>query len=118
MAGQMRYLDDRPDEQRRGITMKSSAISVLFRRTLASGAPQLNLINVIDSPGHVDFSGEVGELCPLLLAASKGSVKQITQTHHLLCVQIPLSTVLLASSLTGLLPSLVFTAGLHSSAAF
>lgn len=25
---QMRFLDDRPDEQRRGITMKSSAVSV------------------------------------------------------------------------------------------
>ncbi|KAF7287776.1 hypothetical protein GWI33_003408 [Rhynchophorus ferrugineus] len=29
MAGLLRYLDDRPDEQERGITMKSSAVSLL-----------------------------------------------------------------------------------------
>jgi ribosome assembly protein 1 len=49
-AGQLRILDDRLDEQDRGITMKSSSISLLF---------QDHLINLIDSPGHLEFYSEV-----------------------------------------------------------
>jgi translation elongation factor EF-G len=30
LAGKIRYLDSRPDEQLRGITMESSAISLFF----------------------------------------------------------------------------------------
>lgn len=64
-AGQARYLDNRPDEQERGITMKSSAISLYFsmmRRKLEDMSelePMEYLINLIDSPGHIDFSSEV-----------------------------------------------------------
>ncbi|MES1916920.1 MAG: hypothetical protein MHM6MM_008692, partial [Cercozoa sp. M6MM] len=66
LAGQLRYLDSRADEQERLITMKSSAISLLFRDTVSTredeeeGKRRLPyLVNLIDSPGHVDFSGEV-----------------------------------------------------------
>ncbi|KAK6074453.1 Ribosome assembly protein 1 [Seiridium cupressi] len=64
MAGKIRYLDSRPDEQLRGITMESSAISLYFsmlRRSTpdATPAPKEYLINLIDSPGHIDFSSEV-----------------------------------------------------------
>jgi ribosome assembly protein 1 len=31
LAGKVRYLDNRPDEQERGITMKSSGISLYFK---------------------------------------------------------------------------------------
>lgn len=49
-AGKLRYLDYRDDEQLRAITMKSSSIALHFRD---------HLINLIDSPGHVDFCSEV-----------------------------------------------------------
>ena len=32
MSGKLRYMDSRPDEQERGITMKSSAISLVHTR--------------------------------------------------------------------------------------
>ncbi|CAG7978022.1 unnamed protein product [Penicillium salamii] len=64
LAGKIRYLDSRPDEQLRGITMESSAISLFFsmlRRPSPDAAPvpKEYLINLIDSPGHIDFSSEV-----------------------------------------------------------
>ncbi|KAL3423198.1 elongation factor Tu GTP binding domain-containing protein [Phlyctema vagabunda] len=64
LAGKIRYLDSRPDEQLRGITMESSAISLYFsmlRRSAPEAAPEAKeyLINLIDSPGHIDFSSEV-----------------------------------------------------------
>ncbi|KAI1334153.1 P-loop containing nucleoside triphosphate hydrolase protein [Xylariaceae sp. FL0016] len=64
LAGKIRYLDSRPDEQTRGITMESSAISLYFsmlRRSApdAVPTPKEYLINLIDSPGHIDFSSEV-----------------------------------------------------------
>ena len=64
LAGKIRYLDSRPDEQLRGITMESSAISLYFsllRRNAPEAQPEQKeyLINLIDSPGHIDFSSEV-----------------------------------------------------------
>ena len=56
MAGNVRYMDSREDEQERHITMKASSITVIYR------SEQLNsnyLLNIIDVPGHVDFSYEI-----------------------------------------------------------
>ncbi|KAG6441611.1 hypothetical protein O3G_MSEX001908 [Manduca sexta] len=54
MSGKLRYMDSRPDEQQRGITMKSSSISLYH-----AANEQEYLVNLIDSPGHIDFSSEV-----------------------------------------------------------
>lgn len=54
LAGKLRYLDSRPDEQLRGITMKSSSITLYHKYNSEEFA-----INLIDSPGHVDFATEV-----------------------------------------------------------
>ncbi|KAH9599634.1 Elongation factor EFG [Trypanosoma melophagium] len=54
LAGEVRLLDSRPDEQERCITMKASSIAL---RHTYKGVE--HLLNLVDSPGHIDFSCEV-----------------------------------------------------------
>lgn len=61
VAGDARYTDTREDEKERGITIKSTGVSMYYKTDITySGAKEEEyLINLIDSPGHVDFSSEV-----------------------------------------------------------
>ncbi|CCW64327.1 unnamed protein product [Phytomonas sp. EM1] len=54
LAGDVRLLDSRPDEQERRITMKASSIALYH---VHKGVR--HVLNLVDSPGHIDFSCEV-----------------------------------------------------------
>lgn len=54
VAGVARATDTRDDEQERGITIKTTGISLVHEMDEIT-----YLINLQDTPGHVDFSGEV-----------------------------------------------------------
>ena len=54
VAGEARATDTREDEQERGITIKTTGISLVH-----DYEKQTHLVNLQDTPGHVDFSGEV-----------------------------------------------------------
>ena len=59
-AGTKRLTDGRPDEAERGITIKSTGISLYYEYDIYDNQKEEKfLINLIDSPGHVDFSSEV-----------------------------------------------------------
>ena len=54
MAGQARVLDYLEEEQKRKITIKAANITLLIQN-----AESQYILNLVDTPGHVDFTGKV-----------------------------------------------------------
>lgn len=77
LAGKSRMLDFHEDEQERGITIDAANVSMVH-----SFNNEDYLINLIDTPGHVDFGGDVTRAmravdgCIVLVCASEGIMPQ------------------------------------------
>lgn len=64
------YLDRMDIERERGITIKSQAVRLPWAPTAGEGEGTTHILNMIDTPGHVDFTYEVSRS----LAACEGTV--------------------------------------------
>lgn len=64
------YLDRMDIERERGITIKSQAVRLPWAPTTGEGEGTTHILNMIDTPGHVDFTYEVSRS----LAACEGTV--------------------------------------------
>lgn len=68
-----RAMDSNPQERERGITILSKTTSIVYKDTK---------INIVDTPGHADFGGEVERImhmvdgCLLLVDAFEGTMPQ------------------------------------------
>ncbi|WNI31981.1 translation elongation factor 4 [Streptomyces sp. ITFR-6] len=64
------YLDRMDIERERGITIKSQAVRLPWAPTVGEDQGRTHVLNMIDTPGHVDFTYEVSRS----LAACEGTI--------------------------------------------
>jgi Membrane GTPase LepA len=85
---QIELLDTLAVERERGITVKASAATMLYPHPSAKGPNGVLLLNLIDTPGHIDFGTEVTRTLSsvqgavLLFDAAQGPQAQSISVHE------------------------------------